>query len=100
VSDTFIDRVTDLAEELGGNAEQLVEALYEKEVNRFHQNKAEDLKDYLRESGYIVSREPLDNDEIRIRVTDRLMSDDVPRDQAVDRVGDLLARIAEDKQDD
>jgi DNA repair exonuclease SbcCD ATPase subunit len=100
VSDTFINRVTDLAEELGGDAEQLVEALYAKEVDRFRQNKAEDLEDYLRENGYIVSREPLDNDEIRIRMIDRLVSDDVPREQAVGGVDDLLARIAEDKQDD
>ena len=64
------------------------------------QNKAEELEDYLRENGYIVSREPLDNDEIRIRMIDRLVSDDVPRDQAVERVDDLLARIAEDRQDE
>ena len=100
VSDTFINRVTDLAEELGGDAEQLIEALYAGEVDRFRQNKAEELEDYLRENGYIVSREPLDNDEIRIRMIDRLVSDDVPRDQAVERVDDLLARIAEDRQDE
>jgi hypothetical protein len=97
VSDTFIDRVADLADDLGGDAERLVEALYTKEVDRFRQNKAEELEEYLREHGYLVTRDPLTHSEIQIRVTERLVSQNVPRDQAVERVNDLLTRVTEDK---
>ncbi len=100
VTDTFIDRVADLAEELGGDGEQLVEALYAKKVNRFRENKAEKLETYLRENGYIVTRESLADDEIRIRMIEQLVSHEVPRENAVERADDLLARITGDRQDD
>lgn len=93
VSETFIDRVAELAEELGGDAEQLVEALYAGEVNRFRSNKAEELEDYLRANGHLVSREPLKDDEIRIRMIERLVELDVSREEAVDKTNNLLARV-------
>jgi len=100
VSDTFIDRVTDLAEELGGDAEQLIEKLYAGEVNRFWKNKAEELEEYLRQNGYVVPREPLSDDEIRIRMIERLVENDVPRDQAIERADELLSRITGSRLDD
>jgi uncharacterized protein YhaN len=100
VSSTFIDRVTDLAEELGGDAEQLIEKLYAGEVDRFWKNKAEELEEYLRQNGYIVPRDPLNDDEIRIRMIERLVEHDVPRDQAIERADELLSRITGSRLDD
>lgn len=96
VSNTFIDRVTELAEDLNGDAEALVDALYAGEVDRFRHNKAEELEKYLRANGYIVSRDPLADDEIRIRMMERLVESGVSRDQAAERASDLLARVTTD----
>ncbi|QSG02868.1 ATP-binding protein [Natranaeroarchaeum sulfidigenes] len=95
VSDTYIERVSELAEELGGDAEQLVEALYSGDVDRFRRNKAEELEDYLQAHGYIVSREPLADDDIRIRMIERLVEAGVDRDDAAGRAAELLERVTE-----
>jgi len=95
VSDTFIDRVSELAEELGGDAAQLVDALYAGKVDRFRRNKAEELEDYLRTNGYLVSREPLEDDVIRIRMVERLVDAGVSREDAAERATELLARVAQ-----
>lgn len=93
VSDTFIDRVTDLAEEVGGDAERLIEAIHDGQVDRFRRGKAEDLEDYLRNNGYLVSRESLSDDEIRIRIIQCLVDHGVSREQATERADDILDRI-------
>lgn len=100
VSDTFIDQVTDLSEELAGDAEQLVEALYNGEVDRFRRNKAEELEEYLRDEGFLISREPLDDDTIKIRMIERLVEADFPRERAAERVSEILARISRGSRDD
>ncbi len=94
ISETFIDRVTELAAELGGDGKQLVEALHAREVDRFRGDKADELDDYLQENGYIVSRDPLDDDELSLRMTERLVDQGVPREQAAARTSDLLERVA------
>lgn len=96
VSDTFIDRVSELAEDFGGDAERLIDALYSGEVNRFRRNKAEDLEDYLRANGYLVSREPLDDDEIRIRMIERLVEAGIDEKEAAERATELFARLIQE----
>jgi len=54
----------------------------------------------VRENEYLVTREQPDNDEILIRMIERVVAGDVPRDNAAKGVDDLLARITEDRQDD
>lgn len=100
VSSTFIDRVTELAAELGGDGERLIEALYAGEVNRFRRGKTEELEDYLREQGHIVPGDTLEDDEIRLRMIERLVELDVPHDEAAEQADDLLTRIAQRTQDD
>lgn len=97
VSDTFIDRVTDLTEELNGDGEQLVEALRDGAVERFWGGKTAELEEYLRENGYIASTDPIADDEIRIRMIDRLVAFGVPRGQAFERTNALLARITQEQ---
>ncbi len=94
ISDTFLDRVATLAAELNGDAEELIDALYAGEVNRFRSGKAEELEEYLRENEYIVTQEPLDDEQIRLRMVERLVEGGVPPDQANERATTLLSRIA------
>ena len=68
VSDTYIDRVTALAEEHAGDAKAILEALKAGDVQRFQKDKREDLRDYLRDQGYLDDREVLSPEEIKTEV--------------------------------
>jgi len=94
VSDTFIDRVTELAKDLDGDAEALVEALHAGEVNRFRGGKADDLAAYLRENGYIVTQEPLSDDQIRLRMVERCVESGVSTEKANEQASTLLSRLS------
>lgn len=59
VSENFIDRVTDLAKRVDGQAERIVEELEEGAVKRFRSDKIEELEAYFREEGYRSDRDPL-----------------------------------------
>lgn len=96
ISETFIDRVTTLATQLGGDAEQLVDALYSGEVDRFRSSKAEALEEFLQKNGHIVPREPLEDEDIRIRMIERLVEMGVPWKRAAERADKLLERVASD----
>jgi hypothetical protein len=63
VSPNFIDRVIELAESQGGDAEVLIKALRGGEVSGFRQNKTEELADRLEEHGYLDLRESLSSEE-------------------------------------
>jgi len=58
VSDTFLDQVTELAREVGGDAQALVTAL--PDVPRYRAAKVVELKEWLEENGYLPPGEPLD----------------------------------------
>lgn len=68
VSDSFIDQVSELAQRVNGDAEQLLEHLAQGKVPRFRQNKIEELKEWLEEQGCIENAEIL-NQEERLRQT-------------------------------
>jgi DNA repair protein SbcC/Rad50 len=74
ISDTFMDRVADLCDELDGCGEALVEALEGGDLPRFRAASAEELRDYLLEHGYIRQDEPLDDDTIRLKLVAELGS--------------------------
>jgi len=72
VTDTYLDGVTELAQEVGGRAVDLLEIIEEREDERvkgFRSNKLDDLRDYFLEEGYLSGREPLSDDEILRRLT-------------------------------
>ncbi len=56
VSDIFLDRVSELAEELGGDAARLVAALGSKEVSGFRASKVAELEAFLRAEGHLDSQ--------------------------------------------
>lgn len=65
ISATFIDRVTDLAREKGGDAKALVTALRDRVIPGFQQRKLDELHTYLAEQGYLDERERLSPEQIR-----------------------------------
>lgn len=64
VSSTFIDAVNGLLESLGNDPMALLNALKNKEVPGFRENKANELEEYLNAEGYICLQQRLDTDEI------------------------------------
>jgi uncharacterized protein YhaN len=93
ISSTFIDEVTTLAESVNGEGRRIVKALHDGEVNRFRDGKTNELKTYFEENGYIESREPLDQGQIRIRVIERFIGEGVPRKEAKGRTDELISRL-------
>ena len=70
VSGRYLDDVTAIARELGGNSERLVAALRARNDPRlrgFRQVNANDLEEYLRDGGYLDDRPTLAENELRIR---------------------------------
>lgn len=60
VTDTFIDRVSDLAAAVHGDAEALVSGLREGRVPRFRAGTTDELADWLQAEGYLDPEPPLD----------------------------------------
>lgn len=75
VSGTHIDRVTELAENLGGDGKALVQALREGKVPRFLTSKIEELERWLAEKGYTDEEEILPDEERRRLALQQTMSD-------------------------
>lgn len=63
ISDTFIDRVAELAEELDGDGSALIEALRAGRVPRFRANTTDELAERLRANGHIDPTDPPDADD-------------------------------------
>ena len=68
VSDKFIDRVSDLADSLAGDAQTLLAALDCGEIKGFRGDKRNDLAEYLSNTGHLDEREPMAIDQIRQQV--------------------------------
>ena len=70
VSERYLDDVTAIARELGGNSEQLVAALHTRKDPRlrgFRRGNAHDLEEFCRDGGYLDDRPTLAENELRIR---------------------------------
>lgn len=67
VTETFIDGVSDLAAELDGDAEallQVIRARSDERVSGFRSAKADDLETYLRENGFLDPQDRLSQEEM------------------------------------
>ncbi|NBC29187.1 MAG: hypothetical protein GVY29_04250 [Spirochaetes bacterium] len=95
VSETFMDQVTKLSDEVNGNAEALIEGLRQGKVKRFHENKAQELEDYFERSGYIDPTPTLSEGEIKSRVVSAISA--ALQDEVVQlpELWALLGRIGE-----
>jgi len=68
VSDTFIDRVSDLAARLDGDARALLAALDSGEIKGFRVNRRNDLAEHLTANGHLDDHEPMTIAQIREHV--------------------------------
>lgn len=93
VSETFIDEVAELALELGGSAQALVDALRERRVKRFQTAKIDELEAVLEREGFLVAGRPLDPDELRERAL-RALAEEIAAGQLdAAAVDELLAQM-------
>ncbi|MEA3265685.1 MAG: hypothetical protein U9P42_01905, partial [Candidatus Fermentibacteria bacterium] len=68
VSKVFIDRITNLAEGLDGNAAEIITGLRNREIQRWSTSRTEELQNYFEEHGYISTETVLSPEEIRVHV--------------------------------
>jgi len=94
VSENFIDDVADLAEKYNGDAERVIAGLRNGEVDGFWEGKKDELEQYFEENSYIEPLDLLEPEEIRARVTQAFLSNDVLRERASDRAEQLISRLA------
>lgn len=93
VSETFIDEVSALAENLEGSASALLQALRERRVKGFYTSKMDELEEYLAAEGYLDDREPLDAPGLR-EVALRELSVEIERGElTLPEVDRLLAAL-------
>ena len=95
VSSNFIDEVAALAQSVNGDGRRIINALHNGEINRFRSGKANELEAYLQKHEYIETRETLDTGQIRARMIERLTTEGVSQNQAIDRTEELLTRVSE-----
>ena len=65
VSDTFIDRTDELADELRGDGTALIKALRQGRLPRFHTTKTDELEQWLADEGYTDKQSKLSAEERR-----------------------------------
>jgi hypothetical protein len=68
VTETFIDDVSALALRSKGSAREILDALARGDVKKFRSNKTDDLREFFEAEGFLPLQEPLDPEEIRLRV--------------------------------
>lgn len=93
VSPKFIDEVSELAEQVEGDADAIIEALRDGEVGGFYSSKTDDLEEYFRENGYIDPADVLEPTEVRRRVIKSLFRSGLSQEEAAKRADELLERI-------
>jgi energy-coupling factor transporter ATP-binding protein EcfA2 len=72
VSDTFIERVSKLAQDCNRDADSLLTALKAGEAKRFSGRKLEELQDYLEHNGYLDTRPQVTEADARVAVIGRV----------------------------
>ena len=80
VSAAFIDAAADLAAELEGSGQALIDALRNGRLRRFQTNKIDSLEQWLTEENYIDHQPPLSTDERRRRVLQQATSQSAAQD--------------------
>jgi uncharacterized protein YhaN len=69
VSARFIDAIADKLNELNGNPQKLVQALKNREVNRFSSASIDQLEQFLIEEGYIDNQDIISHEDILLRMS-------------------------------
>lgn len=98
VTTHFIDEVTELAEKYDGDGERIIAALRDREVDGFRIGKMDDLEQYFEENGYIEPTDTFEPAEIRARVMQVFLDDDVDREDASEQADRFLSRLSSSTQ--
>ena len=93
VSDVFLDRVAELADEVGGDAQRILESLESGAVTGFRRARIGVLREYLEEHGYLVADEPLELSAIHDRVMRRVAPDVASGRLSADDLSHLVGRL-------
>lgn len=99
VSDTFIDEVSRLCQRLDGDGEQLIAAMYDRQVDRFRENKINELKEYLLDNGFINPDPQLTPDEVRTRILNALAAEIRSGVLSTDDIYEPIQRIEERRRE-
>jgi hypothetical protein len=94
ISPTFMERVTELANELDGDPVRLLAALEGGRVTRFHSGTTEALRTYLSDNNYIPTEFPLSAQEIQQRAVLVAFGDIDSGAVTMEDIDRLLSRIA------
>ena len=90
VSGNFIEEVSTKLMELEGNPVKLIQALKNREVAGFRDNKTDELEQYLTNEGYIDNQEALGKDEILVQLNALLSNLDVDTSEAESLINRIL----------
>jgi len=99
VSDRYFDGIAEMADELGSNAEKLLDAIQSREDERssgFRANAIEKLERYMRDNGFIDDHPVLDAEELRLRALASPAATHLPNglaDECLNRWWTLAERV-------
>ena len=93
VSSTFIEAVSALADEVDGVGEEIIAALDRGAIKGFRSNKTAELETYFEREGYIEAVEPLELEEIRLRVINSYVGAGVASTDAAEMADTLCRRL-------
>lgn len=93
VSDRFIDKASKLADRVDGDPTAVLDGL-SNEINYFREDKVDDLRDYLREEGFLDPRPTRPDEQIRLAVVDTYCQHGLEPTTAATAADELLFRIS------
>jgi uncharacterized protein YhaN len=96
VSDNFIDEVSAVADQVDGDPDALLEEV--PDIHRFGSQKTENLRECLRDEGYLDPRPKQPDDQIRSAVVDTYCQHGLEPDTAATAADRLLNRIAAESE--
>ncbi|RRJ32520.1 AAA family ATPase [Halocatena pleomorpha] len=92
ISNTFIDKVSELAESVDGDPEEILDGL--PDVSHFRQDKIEELREYFRDKNYLDPRPTRPDEQIRSTVVDTYCQHGLEPSTAATTADRLLDRIS------
>ena len=94
ITPVFIDRLVELAGEVGGDPRRLLHAMDTGAVPRFWGRNRQRLEDWLRENAYLDDAEPLDVRDLERRVAMALTAHGGPPERVLDQAAELARSMA------
>ncbi|WP_201289241.1 hypothetical protein [Halovenus carboxidivorans] len=96
VSDKFIEEVSALADRVDGDPEELLDGL--PDINYFRDDNIDELRDYLRDEGYLDPRPKRPDEQIRSAVVDTYCQHGLEPTTAATAADRLLTRVSAESE--